>query len=97
VLLGVVLLLLPVIALFGRLEERPTVSVHSRGRPRAAVVTAAVVVFVPVADAAFNGLTLALLGGGSACFTLAALLLGRVTAPATEPLPAQALSANVEP
>jgi fucose 4-O-acetylase-like acetyltransferase len=97
VLLGVVLLLLPVIALFGRLEERPTASVHSRGRPRAAVVTAAVVVFVPVADAAFNGLTLALLGGGSACFTLAALLLGRVTAPATEPLPAQALSANVEP
>ena len=58
VLLGVVLLLLPAIALFGRLEERPTAAVHSRGRPRAAVVTAAVVVIVPVADAALNGLTL---------------------------------------
>jgi hypothetical protein len=42
------------------------------------VVTAAVVVFIPVADAAFNGLTLGLLGGGAACFALAVLLLGRM-------------------
>jgi fucose 4-O-acetylase-like acetyltransferase len=78
VLLGVVALLLPVIAAFGRLEERPTASVHTRGRPAGAVVTAAVVVFIPVADAAFNGLTLGLLGGGAACFALAVLLLGRM-------------------
>jgi hypothetical protein len=78
VLLGVVALLLPVIAAFGWLEERPTASVHTRGRPAGAVVTAAVVVFIPVADAAFNGLTLGLLGGGAACFVLAVLLLGRV-------------------
>lgn len=78
VLTGVVALLLPVIVVFGRLEERPTAAVHARGRPAAAVVTAAVVVFIPVADAAFNGLTLALLGGGAACFALAVLLLGRV-------------------
>jgi hypothetical protein len=61
------------------------------------VLTAAVVVFIPVADAAFNGLTLALLGGGAACFALAVLLLGRVPARATEALPARSLSANVEP
>jgi fucose 4-O-acetylase-like acetyltransferase len=97
VILGVTALLLPVIALFGRLEERPTAAVHSRGRPRAAGVTAAVVVFIPVVDAAINGLTLPLLGGGAACFTLAVLLLGRVPARATEPLPANPLSANVEP
>ncbi|WP_255771457.1 acyltransferase family protein [Pseudarthrobacter sulfonivorans] len=78
VLLGVITLLLPVLAAFGRLEERPTASVHTRGRPAAAVVTAAVVVFIPVADAAFNGLTLGLLGGGAACFALAVLLLGRM-------------------
>ena len=78
VLLGVIALLLPVLAAFGRLEERPTASVHTRGRPAAAVVTAAVVVFIPVADAAFNGLTLGLLGGGAACFVLAVLLLGRM-------------------
>ena len=78
VLLGVVALLLPVMGAFGRLEERPTASVHTRGRPAAAVVTAAVVVFIPVADAAFNGLTLGLLGGGAACFALAVLLLGRM-------------------
>ncbi|HEY8699818.1 MAG TPA: acyltransferase [Arthrobacter sp.] len=77
VLLGVVALLLPVLAIFGRLEERPTASAHTRGRPAAAVVTAAVAVFVPVVDAAFNGLTLGLLGGGAACFMLAVLLLGR--------------------
>ena len=104
VLLGVIVLLLPVLAVFGRLEERPTASAHSRRRPPAAVVTAVVVVFVPVADAAFNGLTLGLLGGGAACFALAVLLLGRipVRAPAPPgnadgPLPPPALSANVEP
>jgi hypothetical protein len=97
VLLGVVALLVPAVALFGRLEERPTAAAHSRGRPSAAVVIAAVVVFIPVADAAFNGLTLTLLGGGAACFTLAVLLLGRVAVRAEEPLPAQSLSANVEP
>ncbi|MEO8281924.1 MAG: acyltransferase [Pseudarthrobacter sp.] len=78
VLLGVITLLLPVLAAFGRLEERPTASVHTRGRPAAAVVTAVVVVFIPVADAAFKGLTLGLLGGGAACFALAVLLLGRM-------------------
>jgi surface polysaccharide O-acyltransferase-like enzyme len=78
VLLGVLILLLPVVAAFGRLEERPAASLHSRGRPAAAVVTAAVVVFIPVADAAFNGLTPGLLGGGAACFALAVLLLGRM-------------------
>jgi peptidoglycan/LPS O-acetylase OafA/YrhL len=111
VLFGVIALLLPVLALFGRLEERPTAPAHSRRRPAAAVVTAVVVVFVPVADAAFNGLTLALLGGGAACFALAVLLLGRipVRAPALPasanaapgdsggPLPQAPLSANVEP
>jgi fucose 4-O-acetylase-like acetyltransferase len=97
VLLGVVALLVPAVALFGRLEERPTAAAHSRGRPSAAVVIAAVVVFIPVADAAFNGLTLTLLGGGAACFTLAVLMLGRVSVRAEEPLPAQSLSANVEP
>lgn len=51
------------------------------------MVTAAVVVFVPVADAAFNGLTLALLGGGAACFALAVLLLGRVPTPVLPPAP----------
>jgi fucose 4-O-acetylase-like acetyltransferase len=103
VLLGVIALLLPVLAVFGRLEERPTASVHSRRRPPAAVVTAVVVVFVPVADAALNGLTLALLGGGAACFALAVLLLGRIpprpSAPGgrSGPLPQAPLSANVEP
>jgi fucose 4-O-acetylase-like acetyltransferase len=106
VLVGIVVLLLPVLALFGRLEERPTASVHTRQRPAAAVVTAAVVVFIPVSDAALNGLTLALLGGGAACFSLAVLLLGRipVRAPAggaagaaDGPLPHRPLSANVEP
>lgn len=97
VILAVIALLLPVIALFGRLEERPTAAVHSRGRPPAAVVTAAVVVFIPVVDAAVNGLTLPLLGGGAACFALAVLLLGRAPARTKEALPANSLSANVEP
>ena len=86
VLLGVVGLLLPVLAVFGRLEERPMASVHARSRPAAAVVTAAVVIFIPVADAAFNGLTLGLLGGGAACFALAVLLLGRMPEPGPEQL-----------
>ncbi|MET3143832.1 UNVERIFIED_ORG: fucose 4-O-acetylase-like acetyltransferase [Arthrobacter sp. UYEF10] len=113
VLLGVVALLLPVLAAFGRLEERPTASVHTRGRAAAAVVTAAVVVFIPVADAALNGLTLGLLGGGAACFVLAVLLLGRMPervppdvraervdhagSQSDGPLPAGPSSANVEP
>jgi Zn-dependent protease with chaperone function len=106
VLLSVILLLLPVLALFGRLEERPTSSAHARSRPAAAVVTAVVVVYVPVSDAALNGLTLGLLGGGAVCFALAALLLGRALARAVPdaadegsgpPLPHPPLSANVEP
>lgn len=90
VLLGIIALLLPVIAVFGRLEQRPTAAVHARGRPAAAVVTGAVVVFIPVADAAFNGLTLALLGGGAACFALAVLLLGRIPGRPPERPPGQA-------
>jgi fucose 4-O-acetylase-like acetyltransferase len=97
VFLGVAILLLPAVLVFGRLEERPTPAMHSRGRAPGAVVTAVVVVFVPVADAAVNGLTLGLLGGGAACFALAVLLLGRVPARGIRPLPAQPLSANVEP
>jgi peptidoglycan/LPS O-acetylase OafA/YrhL len=106
VLLAVIGLLLPVLALFGRLEERPTSAALARSRPAAAVVTAAVVVFVPVADAALNGLTLGLLGGGAACFALAVLLLGRIPARLVSdagiggsdpPLPHPPLSANVEP
>ncbi|WP_346925415.1 acyltransferase [uncultured Arthrobacter sp.] len=106
VLVALIGLLLPVVALFGRLEERPTSPGTARSRPAAAVVTAAVVVYVPVADAALNGLTLALLGGGAACFALAILLLGRIpvrlvadTGPegGGPPLPRPPLSANVEP
>jgi fucose 4-O-acetylase-like acetyltransferase len=106
VLLGVVALLLPVLALFGRLEEQPTAPGSSRARPAAAVVTAAVVVFIPVADAALNGLTVGLLGGGAACFALAVLLLGRVpprnaeasdSGGSVRPLPHPPLSANLEP
>ena len=105
VLLALIGLLLPVLALFGRLEERPTTPASAR-RPAAAVATAAVAVYVPVADAALNGLTLGLLGGGAACFVLAVLLLGRIPArlvagsgpgSAGPPLPRPPLSANVEP
>jgi fucose 4-O-acetylase-like acetyltransferase len=104
VLLGVMALLLPALAVFGRLEERPTASAHSRRRPAAAVVLAVVAVFIPVVDAAINGLTLALLGGGAACFALAVLLLGRIPVrpggppdASGGPLPQGPLSANVEP
>lgn len=113
VLLAVVVMLLPVLLLFGRLEERPTAAVHARGRAPAAVVTAGVVVFIPMLDAALNGLTLTLLGGGAACFILAVLLLGKVPASAPlrapagapeggpgegpPPLPAPGIRANVEP
>lgn len=106
VLLGVVGLLLPVLAVFGRLEQRPTSTDPSRARPAVAVVTAAVVVFIPVADAALNGLTVGLLGGGAVSFALAVLLLGRVPARGSShsgpggsglALPHPPLSANVEP
>lgn len=104
VLLGVLLLLLPVLLLCGRLEDRPIAASHARGRTHVAVVTAGVVVFIPVVDAALNGLTVGLLGGGAACFALAVLLLGRVPADilppvpgATEvPLPEPGLSANLD-
>jgi fucose 4-O-acetylase-like acetyltransferase len=105
VLLAVVVLLVPVLLLCGRLEERPTAAVHARARTHAAVVTAGVVVSIPVVDAVLNGLTLTLLGGGAACFALAVLLLGRVPAgvlsqavpdaPAV-PLPEQGLRANLD-
>ncbi|MGJ3190556.1 acyltransferase family protein [Paenarthrobacter sp. FR1] len=85
VFVAVITLLLPVVWVFGRLENRPTAASHARGPSRAAVVTAAVVVLIPVADAAFNGLTLALLGGGAACFALSVLLLGRVPTPVLPP------------
>ena len=93
------------------IEERPTAAVHARGRAPAAVVTAGVVVFIPMLDAALNGLSVALLGGGAACFMLAVLLLGRVVEPAQTPavgppakpgagrpmpLPEPGLRANVE-
>jgi peptidoglycan/LPS O-acetylase OafA/YrhL len=106
VLLVVVILLLPVLALFGSLEDRPTPVAASRSRPASAVLTAAVVVLVPVADAALNGLDLGLLGGGAACFALAVLLLGRGPSRTGVrargggpggPLPRPPLSANVEP
>ncbi|MBO1269663.1 acyltransferase family protein [Arthrobacter cavernae] len=86
VFLAVVVMLVPVLALCGRLEDRPTAAVHARGRPPAAVVTAGVVMFIPIVDAVFNGLTLELLGRGAACFALAVLLLGHV--PASAPVPA---------
>lgn len=104
-LLAVVVLLLPVLVLFGRLEERPAAPGPPRSRPATAVATAAVVVFLPVVQAAVNGLTVGLLGGGAACFALAVLLLGRVPvrAPAPgprgagDPLPPPEIHAKVEP
>ncbi|AXJ09612.1 acyltransferase [Arthrobacter sp. PM3] len=107
VLLAVIALLMPIVALFGRLEDRPTAPGPAPGRPAAAVLLAAVAVFVPAVNAALNGLTLGLLGGGAACFALAVVLLGRVPARLTTPagrtggseppLPHPPLSANVEP
>ena len=107
VLTGVIALLLPVVALFGRLEERPTASGPSPSRPAAAVLLAAVAVFVPAVNAALTGLTPGLLGGGAACFALAVVLLGRIPVRLTSPpdgqggseppLPRPPLSANVEP
>ena len=93
-----------VVLIFGR--ENALSGLAGRNRR---LVTAAVVVFIPVADAAFNGLTLGLLGGGAACFALAVLLLGRMPERVTAnpspkrqggvggPLPAGPSSANVEP
>ncbi|MFJ6453197.1 acyltransferase [Paenarthrobacter sp. NPDC091669] len=113
VFLAVAALLVPVVWLCGWLENRPTAASHARGPSRAAVVTAAVVVLIPLADAALNGLTLALLGGGAACFALSVLLLGRVPTPVlpsssrvevpgrrvgkVSTLPEPGLSANLEP
>ncbi|MEE2569994.1 acyltransferase [Pseudarthrobacter sp. J64] len=97
VLAAVVLLLLPTAGLFGWLEERPTAPSHSRGRAPAAVVTAGVLVFLPVVDAALQGLSLGLLGGGAACFALAVLLLGRVPERmAARPLPPAPSSASLK-
>jgi peptidoglycan/LPS O-acetylase OafA/YrhL len=104
-LLAVLALLVPVLALFGRLEHWPPSPRTVHSRPAAAVLTAAVVVFIPVADAALDGLTVGLLGGGAACFGIAVLLLGKVPAPAASrrpggagpPLQRPPLSANVEP
>jgi peptidoglycan/LPS O-acetylase OafA/YrhL len=75
VVLALVLLLLPATAAFGRLEERTTAPQAFRCRP-AAAGAAVVVVFIPVADAALNGLSLGLLAAGTVCFTVAILLLG---------------------
>lgn len=74
VLLALSLLLLAAVAAFGRLEERPTPAPGTRCRP-ARVAGAVVVVFLPVAAAAFAGLSLALLGAGAACFAAALILL----------------------
>ncbi|MFP5311922.1 MAG: acyltransferase family protein [Actinomycetes bacterium] len=77
VVLALVLLLLPVAAAFGRLEERTTAMRTFRCRP-AVAGAAVVVVFIPVADAALNGLSLGLLAAGAVCFSVATLLLGGV-------------------
>jgi peptidoglycan/LPS O-acetylase OafA/YrhL len=77
VVLVLVLLLLPVAAAFGRLEERTTAMHAFRCRP-ALAGAGVVVVFIPVADAALNGLSLGLLAAGAVCFFVATLLLGGV-------------------
>ncbi|GGH98550.1 acyltransferase [Arthrobacter liuii] len=77
VVLALVLLLLPVVAAFGRLEERTTAAHAFRSRP-AVAGAAVVVVFIPVADAALNGLSLGLLAGGAVCFSVATVVLGGV-------------------
>ncbi|MBT2567933.1 acyltransferase [Arthrobacter sp. ISL-85] len=75
VVLVLVLLLLPVAAAFGHLEERTTAARAFRCRP-AVAGAAVVVVFIPVADAALNGLSLGLLSAGTVCFSVAIVLLG---------------------
>jgi fucose 4-O-acetylase-like acetyltransferase len=84
-LVGMSGLLLPVVGVFGRLEERPTAVSTSRCRAPA-VAAAVVVTFLPVAAAALGGLTLELLGAGAVCFAIAVLVLrgipGRVSGPA---------------
>lgn len=55
VLLALVLLLLPIVAAFGRLEDRPATSLATRRRSTPAVAAAVVVVFIPVVGAAVNG------------------------------------------
>lgn len=77
VVLSLVLLLLPVVAAFGHLEERTTAMHAFRCRP-ALAGAGVVVVFIPVADAALNGLSLGLLAAGAVCFFVATLLLGGV-------------------
>lgn len=84
------LLLLPVIAAFGRLEDTPTATPGSGAKP-AAVGAAVVVVFLPVADAALGGLSLALLGTGAALFALTQLILGAV--PWRSPVPGRTTAA----
>ncbi|MDQ0798686.1 peptidoglycan/LPS O-acetylase OafA/YrhL [Arthrobacter sp. SLBN-112] len=75
VVLALMILLLPVAAAFGRLEERTTAA--QTFRCRAAMAGAAVVVvFIPVADAALSGLSLGLLAAGTLCFSAAIILLG---------------------
>lgn len=90
VLPALLLLLLPVIAAFGRLEDTPTAAPGSGTKP-AAVGAAVVVVFLPVADAALGGLTLALLGTGAAFFALTQLILGAV--PWRSPVPGRKTAA----
>ncbi|MFB0839686.1 acyltransferase [Arthrobacter sp. E44] len=77
VVLALVLLLLPVVAAFGHLEERTTAMHAFRCRP-ALAGAGVVVVFIPVADAALNGLSLGLLAAGAVCFFVATLLLAGV-------------------
>lgn len=74
VVLALVILLLPVAAAFGRLEDRTTPPSTLRCRP-AMAGAAVVVAFIPVADAALSGLSLGLLAAGTVCFSAALLLL----------------------
>ncbi|MFF2346947.1 acyltransferase [Pseudarthrobacter sp. NPDC058119] len=74
VVLALVILLLPVAAAFGRMEDRTTPAPTIRCRP-AVAGAAVVVVFIPVADAALSGLSLGLLAAGTVCFSAALLLL----------------------
>jgi peptidoglycan/LPS O-acetylase OafA/YrhL len=81
VLLALVVLLVPAVAAFGRLEERPTAPPRFRRRPAFQVAGAAVVVFIPAAAAAVNGLTLGLLGAAAVCFLAALAFLRGVRLP----------------